>query len=736
MVAVRPGVRLLRGGAAAAIVIPPSDVSGEPPIRRISEIYPAPTLVDGRPADWRPSSTVDEPWGYVRILVAGADVTKVRGVRTDLQSLLLQEHFGEGPMVLQVPGASLWDFGRPGFEWMAEEKTVEVLHVDPDGAYVRHLWCGLVTSVDYSGGWTLACDGAFAGPAAMVPHRPFMADRSRDIGGSISRAIGTALYRNGRNRAIGGKTIGILTRDRGSRNEKLIEYVTRLLGMAQTAAGDQWTLGRTGVPFGYELRLKDRTTVQVTLTAGARGVTPRLRRDLSQVDRVIFGEGVNVDGGRWRGAVLPNVGKETVPTYPGAPLTIGTTGDAVRIWQLEVLSDGHGPVGSATSASSGVFAALEAEAAKRIQRLAGLPVTGVVDEATWDATWSNGRADLNLGSAAFMPIAADPRTPYWLYSSNGSVLAANPDFDGRVLPVGRMLSYGQGVSKADGTRDAQRIITQNATPAWYGEITIDGTDPEEMSRLAIEEGMNARLKWFGGVEEGIGPLHIAGVRWTRSGPSWSVTLTVDEQARDLLTLAEIMKRDRDSQQDPVRQAISQLRKSAQVRDTPGAWDSEAGFGMLPPRDCSGGAWNVFTIAGGQYGNLSRILLQTTPAVRFCVALFGARPSVSFLNGAVPAPLADPGDTDYLVWDKPSIQAGLRYRLFIEAFGGFNNGAGYSPGYETHPASGKPTGHPVTGKLDVDSGTNYALAAEPALYVAVWPEDACSIVGEIRLLPNE
>lgn len=34
------------------------------------------------------------------------------------------------------------------------------------------------------------------------------------------------------------------------------------------------------------------------------------------------------------------------------------------------------------------------------------------------------------------------------------------------------------------------------------------------------------------------------------------------------------------------------------------------------------------------------------------------------------------------------------------------------------------------------GGRYALAAPPRLWVAVWPEDDCTIAGRLYLLPNE
>lgn len=718
----------------------PSDRSGIGIIRRISETYPAPTrdAETGRPVDWAPSSTVEEEWGTIGITVGGVDVTKVRGVKTELEQLTMQEPFGEGPAQVTIGGATWWDYGTEGFEWLDEEQDVYVDHLDPAGDYCCTLWSGVVLGLGPTAtGWDLDLMGAFAGPAGMFPHRPKLTELERDWGLSLTYAIRRASQGAARRRTLTAVEFGITTRDRGARSETLLEYVSRGLSMSQTETGAQWTLARDlgvdGRPVRrkYEWRLKDRVTEHLTAYAGARGCTIKLRRDLSEVARLVMGEGVAADGARWRNTKLPNVGKETVPLYPGTPLTIGSTGDAVEIWQAEVSSDGY-PVGTSEALGSGVFGELEEAAAEAIQAKAGLPVTGIVDEDTWDATWSNGDEDLNLGGAAFHPLATDPRVEPWLYSSNGSVLAANPAHDTSVFPFGRFESFGQNVAKSSAARYSRSELARASEPSWRGTITWDGIDPPEMSRLDILEGMNIRVAH----SHGEPLLHIAGVNWARSGAGFAVTCHVDEKARDRLSLAAIANRNREAKQDPHRLAIAQLRRSAQVRDTPGVWDSEGGFGVLPERDTANGSWKVFVIAGGQYGSLARVRMRCRPATRFCLALFGASPGTSWLNTNFPEPLADQGDTDYRYWDRPSVQSDLRTRLFIEAWGEYKQAGGYSPGYETHPTSGKATGHSVTGVLDVNTSTDYALALEPRMYVAVWAEDVASISGRVYLLPNE
>jgi hypothetical protein len=108
-----------------------------------------------------------------------------------------------------------------------------------------------------------------------------------------------------------------------------------------------------------------------------------------------------------------------------------------------------------------------------------------------------------------------------------------------------------------------------------------------------------------------------------------------------------------------------------------------------------------------------------------------------LTDLVPTPLDEPSGT-YLYWDRPAIQKTLRDYWFIEAFGGYKQAGGYSPGYETNPTTGAATDHVVTGLLDIDTSTDYALDEEPKMYIAIWVNGSTDVKvkGQIYLLPNE
>lgn len=75
---------------------------------------------------------------------------------------------------------------------------------------------------------------------------------------------------------------------------------------------------------------------------------------------------------------------EGVPiSYPGSPLVIGSTGEAVRTiqQQLNAISNNYPAIPKLKT--DGVYGEDTAEAVKTFQRIFNMPVTGVVDFATW-----------------------------------------------------------------------------------------------------------------------------------------------------------------------------------------------------------------------------------------------------------------------------------------------------------------------------------------------------------------
>jgi hypothetical protein len=68
----------------------------------------------------------------------------------------------------------------------------------------------------------------------------------------------------------------------------------------------------------------------------------------------------------------------------------------------------------------------------------------------------------------------------------------------------------------------------------------------------------------------------------------TVTLTVDEKARDLVTIGGILTRNRDSKEDPARLPARRLRRSLLHSDSIVEYDGESAGGVIPRHALFGG----------------------------------------------------------------------------------------------------------------------------------------------------
>ncbi|MEG1549997.1 MAG: peptidoglycan-binding protein, partial [Ruthenibacterium sp.] len=75
-------------------------------------------------------------------------------------------------------------------------------------------------------------------------------------------------------------------------------------------------------------------------------------------------------------------------TYPGYVLTLGSAGQAVRQLQTSMNEIAARFCVSYFVEADGIFGTVTQDAVKQFQSGFGLPVTGIVDEATWDAIYN------------------------------------------------------------------------------------------------------------------------------------------------------------------------------------------------------------------------------------------------------------------------------------------------------------------------------------------------------------
>lgn len=675
-------------------------------------------------------------WGWFRVVAGGQDVTYYRGKPIEIISYSLNEPFGCGPAALRVrqvtPRESVRsgdpnDFGGGALSWMQGGTAIEIVHMTAAKGVGRVMWSGEVASQGVSfdedtTSWTIeligdidACDYVHHEVPAYLP--------PTDIGVLIANELNRAPGR--RIGSIGAVTTGIQLRHRGQFGESRLDYVQKLLALATTDSGlDQWTVARTGTRRRYQIRLKDRTTIHGSFQVGAPGIRADLDRDLTTAPNVIYGHGTNSSGGWWMNMKYPNAitGVKAYPnSNPSQVLNIGSTdasttsGSGVTDWQERAQELGYNVT------VDGVYNAADAAVAKKIQRQFGITVDGIVGPQTWTASFAPGGRTGTLGAAIRLPLVSRSAVEPRLYSGSGDLVGTNTGYNSRLLRVETDIAFADGISRDEAYRSALAQIERDSNAAWSGTITLRA-DLKGMSRWDIREGMNIQVRGLAGQNVRV---HVAGVE---ARPfDGSVTLTVDENNRDLATIAEIIERRRNNAPDPARRPGKIKSRSTTLPDAVWPWDTESPAGIIPKIAIFGGLWTVVRAPMAESGTITAVDLTTSgPATKFCVALFGKPITANQIDALVPAPLtAVTGGGS--PWDEKAPQ--LENYGWIETFGGPGNACGYYPKTEA-------TGGSITGRFRDVGSLEFATAFPPWVWIAFWSPTATFVKGRFYPAPMD
>lgn len=107
-----------------------------------------------------------------------------------------------------------------------------------------------------------------------------------------------------------------------------------------------------------------------TVTLANRGYTPY------EILQYYYGDNINIE---FNAPISPNIS-----SYPGAPFAFGASGNEVRTIQLELNRIGRNfPAIPKIIPPNGIYGESTVSAVRVFQEVFGLPVTGVVDKATW-----------------------------------------------------------------------------------------------------------------------------------------------------------------------------------------------------------------------------------------------------------------------------------------------------------------------------------------------------------------
>ncbi len=107
-----------------------------------------------------------------------------------------------------------------------------------------------------------------------------------------------------------------------------------------------------------------------TVTLANRGYTPY------EILQYYYGEDIDIV---FNAPIAPNI-----PSYPGVPLSFGSSGNEVRTIQLELNRIARNyPAIPRIVPANGIYGESTVSAVRTFQQVFGLPVTGTVDKATW-----------------------------------------------------------------------------------------------------------------------------------------------------------------------------------------------------------------------------------------------------------------------------------------------------------------------------------------------------------------
>lgn len=649
---------------------------------------------------WQPISEVTGFWGHWMIELDGVDVTYYRDIPCHVRSISWSEPYGPAGIEIEFPQITPYE-ALPS--WCGPDKNIRIWHVLHNGTLdvsAGPAWEGIsVSNNDAEAEENFPHTVTGVGALYQVDDyqkQPAFNDENLDIGVRIARELNSRIIDGAlRLQVCPEVTMGINSRNRGSWTPLLTGYIQDLLAMAWTDNGNQWTL--TLDPYRQPaVRLKNRTTVHATVMNSTPGVVCSLTRDLSQAYNTFYGEGVDEENQRWRNSKYPNLRSDDAPVFGGTLLTLGVSNSDVGLWRTEMRSNGYRP------GSSGPYNTADRDACMLLQQAAGIQLDGVVGPQTWAATFDVGSNGGDLRGAFFQPLAWDPAVEAFLYNANGQIIGRNPSWLQNKVRREVYRSYGERIAKWQGVRSATLEYGHTADPGWVGTITLT-QDPQEVSRFDLRAGHNLRLRSHHGVDR---LFHISGVNMDFD--EMSVELTVDEHATDFMTLADIIERNKASN-DPVRRPREYFRSSRMVEDKIAVWDSENGSGIIQRHATYTGLWNVIRIPVAELGTIIRAEFFLDVPARFSVAIFD-RPITANTLASYGFPL-DPG-----YWDLAESGFDPDALGCVMAWGQSDDAAGFYPLRENDEDSD------LTGAM-IDNGSWYYETTQPPwLWVAEWVED--------------
>lgn len=686
------------------------------PIQTVYRTYSGVTVVDGQP-ELHHTGTVHGTWGFPQVVVAGRNVTVFRDCRTLVGNWADSDPGGDESAVLTFPAITPWDtYGTGALAWLYDNAVVEILRVDADGAMLggRPVFQGnigpLSESVarDSGSSLTVNCIGVWEALDQRIT-KPRVSSEPLDTGIMIARMVNNEIdFGFPAARMIPNPT-GVYTGERGSFGEPLASGTLTDLLATVAHEGEEWTVGLHNHRQLYVYQ-RDLVTPDFDLYVGQQGVTHNLTLDGTSAFTNVYGMGQ--DGPHaWRNYMYPNAPVDP-PEYPlpdGVFFNPGDSGTGFAELSAQLRTRGY------HLASGDTYLAEDEDEVRRFQDVTGIQVDGVVGGQTWNQAFQTGANAHALDGAYPAPIAEVRATDPFTYDGRGARTGAYPFYDPHRARREKLVQFGMA-SKALARASATHDLARHSLPGYTGTVTLTNIDPEQMCALDIRAGMRFHFHGHHGT------TRLMYVTRVSKDPGMTgdrvVTLTVDEQARPLAELFQIIQRNRGIADLAGRRKIA--RRGTSKVSEPIPFDWESGAGMLSPKAQTARLWNVYWVPLGETSDIVRIRLVANQATEMSAALFDRfiePEQLIRLNGLAHPDTGTAGGNDpWQVNQEALLALGM-----VWASGSVNAMQGYWPN--------DPDGA-LTGVLD-DSGPSVTFIAQtpPWGFLAVWTSETCRVSGD-------
>lgn len=719
----------------------PTYVENDTAIQRVSLAMAAPSIDSdtGYPGGPWAYTETREDWGHLHLSIGHKSFTHSRNHRFIPVQDAHTEPFGDESATFRLPG--LTEFDDPAALGLTPLAPVRFYRRDPDGNDTT-LYEGSLASLEpdeiqtdeTSPGMVVQCVGAIY-RLDLLKERPALYLAQSDLGHIIAHAF------NARRRSFALNIGHMPQRHLGIPATRSQDFSNLITGAIQdylsqaTSDDGQWTihLDRPRTPV---LRLKDTTTVHVTVTYGQPGVVVNVSKDYTAATTAIYASGTNGHSA-WMGARFPNLTEGDTPTFPLGVGGVFLPGDGQTGFAPFAAYLRRGAYGGI--ASDDTYDAADENNVIDFQTDAGVTADGQVGAQAWEAAFQPGANQGTIQGARVGAIVSRPETHKYLHNAQGARTGRNPDFDPAIKRVEDYIPFGDGVSKGLAKHSAHQVINRSYPAQRSGEIVLTA-DPEEKSRFTVKAGENILVKHYNGSNL---LLHIS--RRERDWTTGTVTLTVDERANDELTAAAIHQRNKEVSDLTRRKRFGHNR--SHVWNDYGPWLEEDGAGEIPLMYQQAGRWNTQRIPASPSGTLERIVLAagtgltehilnqavrskhppTVPGAARTAILITGQPihpnAIARLTGmSTPLTELDDGSNP---WDRNHSVLHHKFQM-IYAAGGPGNACGFFP--HTDPGDGTDTD--LTGLFEDGGAVTFGPTGHFWLWVSIWSPVDCIVGGKL------